>query len=108
MPVRHSGEVLFDGIVMIKNRVESQVLPFRIFESLSGFIWLIVFASLLIVSIIFFIIKYVNDRQTRAMGVVADDQDVSIFTRFLTVIFQNFSAVLLAKVSHGCHDTSSS
>uniref|UniRef100_A0A5K3FGK8 S1 motif domain-containing protein n=1 Tax=Mesocestoides corti TaxID=53468 RepID=A0A5K3FGK8_MESCO len=96
--VRHTETVLYDGIVMVKSRATSKVVLFRIFDSLSGFIWLCVFASLLVVAIIFFIIKIVNDWQTRELGTVPDDQDTSLFTRFLTVIFRNFSAVLLAKM----------
>ena len=37
----------------------------------------------------------------KVMGFVPEDQDVPVFKRFLDVIFQNFSAVLLAKVSYG-------
>ncbi|KAL5110940.1 Glutamate receptor ionotropic kainate 1 [Taenia crassiceps] len=95
---RHTGAVLYDGIVMVKSRKTSQLVLFRIFDSLSGFIWLCVFASLIFVAIIFFAIKVVYYHQTRSMGVVPEDEDIPLFKRFLTVIFQNFSAVLLAKM----------
>lgn len=97
--VRHTGAVFYDGIVMIKSRKTTDLALFHIFDSLSGFVWLCVFASLIFVAIIFFTIKVVYDRQTRSMGIVSEDEDVPFFKRFLTVIFQNFSAVLLAKVS---------
>ncbi|KAL5970763.1 hypothetical protein TSMEX_001521 [Taenia solium] len=95
--VRHTEAVLYDGIVMIKSRRTSKLALFHIFDSLSGFIWLCVFASLIFVAIIFFTIKVVYDNQTRSMGVVPEDENTPLFKRFLTVIFQNFSAVLLAK-----------
>ncbi|VDM36020.1 unnamed protein product [Hydatigera taeniaeformis] len=98
MKVRHTGAVLYDGVVMLKSRKTSKLTLFHIFDSLSGFIWLCVFASLIFVAIIFFIIKVVNDHQCRSMGIVSEDGDIPLFKRFLTVIFRNFSAVLLAKM----------
>lgn len=100
MSVRHTEGILFDGIVMIKSRTTSELALFRIFDSISGYIWLCVFASLIFVAIIFFVIKVVNDHQMKALGFIPDDQNTSLFKRFLNVIFQNFSAVLLAKVSY--------
>lgn len=100
LEVPHSKEILFDGIVMVKSRTETKVLLFRIFDCISGYIWLCVFGSLLVVSIIFFVIKFFDDRQTRAMGIFPEDQDVSMFMRFINVIFQSISAVLLAKVAN--------
>ncbi|KAH9283944.1 hypothetical protein ECG_04670 [Echinococcus granulosus] len=96
--VRHTEAVLYDGVVMIKSRKMNQRALFRIFDSLSGYIWLCVFASLIFVAIIFFIIKVVYEHQTRVMGFVSEDQNIPLFKRFLNVIFQNFSAVLLAKM----------
>lgn len=98
--VPQSPAVFYDGIVMIKIRKATAVNLFRIFDVISGFIWLCVFASLIFVALIFFAIKVATDYRTRQLGLVPEDQDVSLLRQFLNVIYQNFSAVLLAKVSY--------
>ncbi|VUZ51929.1 unnamed protein product [Hymenolepis diminuta] len=96
--LRHTESILYDGIVMIKRKTSSKYALFRIFQSVSGFIWLCVLASLIVVAIVFYSIKFANDRQTKAMGLIPEDQDISPFKRFLSAIFRNSAAVLLAKI----------
>ncbi|KAM7537529.1 hypothetical protein Aperf_G00000074648 [Anoplocephala perfoliata] len=96
--VPQSSTVFYDGIVMIKIRKATTVNLFHIFDAISGLIWLCVFASLIFVALIFFIIKVANDYRTRQLGLVPEDQDIPLLRQFFNVIYQNFSAVLLAKV----------
>nr|CDS33101.1 hypothetical protein HmN_000483600 [Hymenolepis microstoma] len=98
LDVQYTHAVFYDGIVMIKIREATDVNLFHIFDVLSGFIWLCVFVSLLVVALIFFVIKVVNDRQARQMGKTPEDDDIPLHRQFFNVIYQNFSAVLLAKV----------
>lgn len=97
--LRHTESILYDGIVMIKRKTSSKYALFRIFQSVSGFIWLCVLASLIVVAVVFYSIKFANDGQTKAMGLIPEDHDISPIKRFLSVIFRNSAAVLLAKVS---------
>ncbi|VDL19877.1 unnamed protein product [Hymenolepis diminuta] len=103
LDVQYTHAVLYDGIVMIKIREATTVNLFHIFDVVSGFIWLCVFASLIFVALIFFAIKTVNDHQMKQMGETPEDDDISLFRQFFNVIYQNFSAVLLAKVRCKLH-----
>lgn len=98
LDVQYTHAVLYDGIVMIKIREATTVNLFHIFDVVSGFIWLCVFASLIFVALIFFAIKTVNDHQMKQLGEAPEDDNIPLFRQFLKVIYQNFSAVLLAKV----------
>nr|CDS33102.1 glutamate receptor 4 [Hymenolepis microstoma] len=96
--LRHSETVLYDGIVMINGKTPSRPALFQLFQSVSGFIWLCVLVSAIFVAVIFYIIKCVNDKQSKAMGLLPQDHNVRPVKRFISVIFRTFSAVLLAKV----------
>ncbi|KAM7538418.1 hypothetical protein Aperf_G00000074616 [Anoplocephala perfoliata] len=96
--LKHSEPVLYDGVVMIKRRISNEPDLFRIFQPVSGYVWLCIIVSLLSVAVIFFIIKVINDHQMKVMGQAPEDHDISLFNRFVTVIIRTFSTILLAKI----------
>ncbi|KAM3179253.1 hypothetical protein ACTXT7_000926 [Hymenolepis weldensis] len=98
LDVQYTHAVLYDGIVVIKIREATAINLFHIFDIISGFIWLCVFVSLIFVALIFFAIKIINDYQMKQLGEAPEDNDIPLFRQFFNVIYQNFSAVLLAKV----------
>ncbi|VDN96973.1 unnamed protein product [Rodentolepis nana] len=83
--LRHSETVLYDGIVMIKSKTSSKPALFQIFQSISGFIWLCVLVSIIFVAVIFYIIKYVNDKQSKAMGLLPKDYNILIKPKRIAV-----------------------
>lgn len=83
---------------MIKRIKKDYRQIFSLFQSMRNEIWIGVGVVLLVYSVAFSLMKWINYRINRLYGIVSDDDDSSVLTRIADALFQTVAHLVLAKV----------